>query len=484
MQHLDIIIIGAGPSGLCAALRLLDLGYRVGLVEQARFPRSQIGESLSPGIRNIFQYLRAAHLLEDEEYLTGLSAQVIWETRQPKFLASHGTGVVVNRANLDKQLLDLAVKRGLHVWQPATIESSQKRGEKWLSKIRHQGMRQEVTSTFILDARGRKGVRLKERFLTSAPSVAIWTHVPVQGMPDATLIEAMEQAWLWASPVAQEQYRIMVFIDPDEMKQSKMSGIFQQLLQQSRLLQLDNDQFKTAEYQTCSVLNYIHTHPWQDNYIRLGEAAFTLDPLSSTGVEKAMRFSLQVAIAIHTFFKTKTSDLAQTFYHEKIIEAVSTHTQWTKNYYATAWPSEEYDFWNKRSHFKLAAANSPFIQQFIQQNNPSAPTSTAARQKNIHIPTVLNQLWWKPLSLSPDLSFSKNICIENDLLQLKATIRHPSLERDIAYLGQHELKPLLDIINGQDTLGTLLQKWSQRMPFEQAAKLGVYLWDMDILNIK
>ncbi|MFN7372987.1 MAG: FAD-dependent oxidoreductase, partial [Cyclobacteriaceae bacterium] len=38
---LDVAIVGAGPAGCTAALALTDSGLRVGLIDQARFPRDK-----------------------------------------------------------------------------------------------------------------------------------------------------------------------------------------------------------------------------------------------------------------------------------------------------------------------------------------------------------------------------------------------------------------------------------------------------------
>ncbi|MCK6587655.1 MAG: FAD-dependent oxidoreductase [Polyangiaceae bacterium] len=44
----DICIIGGGPAGASAALRLRALGYRVCVLERRVFPRRTAGESLTP----------------------------------------------------------------------------------------------------------------------------------------------------------------------------------------------------------------------------------------------------------------------------------------------------------------------------------------------------------------------------------------------------------------------------------------------------
>ena len=48
MIECDVLIIGGGPAGSIAAIKLSKAGYNVELVEKVKFPRFVIGESLLP----------------------------------------------------------------------------------------------------------------------------------------------------------------------------------------------------------------------------------------------------------------------------------------------------------------------------------------------------------------------------------------------------------------------------------------------------
>ena len=69
MEHFDVVIIGAGPSGACAGALLSKAGKKVLCVEKQHFPRFSIGESLLP---HCMEFLAAAGL---EPALAGRPAE-------------------------------------------------------------------------------------------------------------------------------------------------------------------------------------------------------------------------------------------------------------------------------------------------------------------------------------------------------------------------------------------------------------------------
>src|SRR5437588_318440 len=47
-KKIDVLVIGAGPSGSVSSAYLNKLGYKVTVLEKVKFPRFVIGESLLP----------------------------------------------------------------------------------------------------------------------------------------------------------------------------------------------------------------------------------------------------------------------------------------------------------------------------------------------------------------------------------------------------------------------------------------------------
>jgi 2-polyprenyl-6-methoxyphenol hydroxylase-like FAD-dependent oxidoreductase len=96
-RQFDIGIIGAGPAGLCAALRLQQLGYRILLIERSTvWPRPQIGEALTSGGRNIIDFLDANEALQYVPLLARMPTRLCWRSKMPETI-DHADAAIVNR---------------------------------------------------------------------------------------------------------------------------------------------------------------------------------------------------------------------------------------------------------------------------------------------------------------------------------------------------------------------------------------------------
>jgi 2-polyprenyl-6-methoxyphenol hydroxylase-like FAD-dependent oxidoreductase len=124
----DVLIIGAGPAGASAAIRLARLGWRVTLIEQAVFPRQKVcGECLGPASLELLDELGLDSKVSE---LAGPAIrQVAWMTREQTIVSEmpaclegrHAYGRAIGRDCLDALLLEHARSQGVEIVQPAKV---------------------------------------------------------------------------------------------------------------------------------------------------------------------------------------------------------------------------------------------------------------------------------------------------------------------------------------------------------------------------
>ncbi|MFS8138248.1 MAG: NAD(P)/FAD-dependent oxidoreductase [Thermomonas sp.] len=160
---LDAIIIGAGPAGCTAAIRLAAAGWSVAIVEKRAFPRRKVcGECIAAsnlplldalGVGEAFNALAGPALRQVGLFV---GKRRIVAPLPPMADATHRWGRALGREHLDTMLLARAKSLGAQVWQPWSVKQQQRDGELHVCTLSQSGAEGDVelSAPLLIDAHG------------------------------------------------------------------------------------------------------------------------------------------------------------------------------------------------------------------------------------------------------------------------------------------------------------------------------------------
>jgi flavin-dependent dehydrogenase len=460
----EVCVIGGGPAGAVAAWKLARLGHAVLVVERAAFPRPHVGEALSPGIWPQLDLLGLTGAVCAAGFHPTSTAMVRWShVRAETVHHPDPPGLMVDRGRFDLLLLEHARRAGARLVQPGLALAPRRTAHGWIVPVRTPQGDRWVRASFLVDAGGRSSRLGNRRKRTGPPTLALHgTWVRTGGWGGETRVEAGPDEWLWAAPRPDGTLSAMAFVDVERYRSARMAGIsrealYRSVLARSALLAEVLAAELVGSTGVCDATCWHDPEPVGDRLLKIGEAAFALDPLSSTGVQKAMQTAWSGAIAVHTLLTPDADgEAARRFYGENHGAAVERHAAWTEGFYATARRYAGHPFWRRRAaarHF-------------------SAGPETAATAAPV--PSALDV----GLRLSAAAALVATPCVTGDLIAARRALVHPGLDRPVAFLDGVEIAPLLDAVPSGATLNDLTALWSRQLPRSpagQAAALADWL---------
>jgi hypothetical protein len=253
----------------------------------------------------------------------------------------------------------------------------------------------------------------------------------------------------------------MVFVDAERNSEGVYSTVeerYRALLARSVLLQGCLDGTLAAKVKVCDASSRRDTDPVNTSFIKVGEASFSIDPLSSQGVQAAMLSGIQGAIVAHTILtRPEYASTAMEFYKRRQIETVERHCALSAQQYATQRTFADRAFWQRRA--SLATSE-------VRPQTWPPPADLAFND------------WVK---LSDEASLVDTPCITGDIVSSLRALAHPALGHEVAYLGTVEVAPLLDKIGEGSAVEDILQQWSRQISPQLAEDIIRWLWARGIL---
>ena len=453
----DICIIGGGPAGCVLAARLAQFGLNVCLVERAEFPRRHLGESLTPGVIPLLASIGAGPAIEAAGYPRMRKVSVLWEEERERE-DPESQGMLVDRGHFDRLLLEHARGCGVRILQPATVENLERCAGGWSVAVWAEGRITELEARLVADASGRSGV-LRRRRRTGPPTLALYAYWKGQGLPDHPRIEAGGDAWFWGVPLPDRVYNTLVFLDPRDLRAmcGTLSERFCSLLAASSLLPTNLNAKLLGPIQAADATPYLDEECVTEDSIKVGDAALALDPISSSGVQKAIQSALAGSVVVNTLLqRPQARALAQQFYRDSLGEASSRHRAWARGHYAQVAAQRPARFWRERAE----SATLPDV----------AKPGTAAT-----VPPEAT------LRLSPAVEIVDLPCVVDRFIEARPAVRHPSLAAPVAYLGDVELAPLLRCVRSGMTPRDLARSWMPRVPPRHGLAIAQWLVSRGLL---
>ncbi len=355
MKKFDISVIGGGPAGACIAQKLAQFGYNVVLIEKETLPVSSIGLSLTPGIHHWLKLLGISEKINQAGFSITLTTHVLWENKQPliKNYIKEKAGFHVDRAVFDEILIQSAISVGVTIMRPCALHHvSWTDADEWEIALSHSQVSNEIISAkFLVEATGRKTIlnRTKKSYLPK--TIATYAYWKQLDTVDAiSFVEAGKNQWYWGAPVNNKGYLACIFSDPKTIKKaSSIQTYYLESIANSTLFDSKLFNKQLSDIKVCSATAYVDNQPISKNMIKVGDSAFSTDPLSSQGVQKAMKSAFQGAIVVNTLLANKEkAESALAFYSNMITTEVINNSKWTKQFYNRQNIYCEGEFWKLR----------------------------------------------------------------------------------------------------------------------------------------
>jgi flavin-dependent dehydrogenase len=314
-KSVEVLIIGAGPSGCVSAAYLKNNNVDVEIIEKANFPRFVIGESLLPKCMEHFEEVGLLDCLMERNYEKKYGARFLkkGDVCNFDFSKKHGEGWdwtwQVPRDDFDATLAKQVQKIGVPIEFESEVIDVGFDGSVSQTKVRDKnGNIRTIKANFIIDSSGFGRVlpRLLDLDIPSKlpKHSSIFTQVKETKRPigkEGTMITfdiVDTQVWFWVIPFSNGNTSIG-FVGPTEFINSFHGNSSEMLSEMLKLSPYYYERFIDLDflYEPKMIQNIAKSvkQLYGPGYALTGNSAEFLDPVFSSGVTFATESGLLAA---------------------------------------------------------------------------------------------------------------------------------------------------------------------------------------------
>jgi flavin-dependent dehydrogenase len=450
----DTCVIGAGPAGSTVAGRLAQLGYRVCLLERAETSEERRIE-LFP-VRTL-ALLDAPQMALSIQRGDLLKCESIWSYWSGEPSVSSGKHLfVVEREHLARTLRATASDAGALFLCPVRAHHPVAVGTNWIIPAEAKDGSFEVKARLLVDATGRRP-GLPPASPKTAALIGEWKDTLACTWPEM-VVESAPDVWFWAARGVEGLLNVAVFLQSNRcagLHNATREALYLSLLGSSRLVQSRTRGAILNKVRATDAACRIHPKPITRNFIRVGDSAFCMDPISAGGIFSAIRFAFQASAVINTVLAGPDTEAALEFYTSSLNRAIQHHRVTSAEIYA-AQANHTSEFWRERSQVATTAA--------VQR-------SAADLASNRH------------LRMSAETTASQLPALEGNVIRRRTSLNHPSLPTPVAWIGGVDVELILTVLKRNPTVASFLTTLSHATTPEGAQDVLNWLVSCHLIEV-
>lgn len=409
-EIVDILVIGAGPSGSVAAAYLHDKGYSIKVVEKNKFPRFVIGESLIPRCMEHFEAVGLVNCLKEKNFEVKEGARfmqgdVVCEFDfSKKYTEGWNWTWQVPRADFDKTLTDELQRRGVDIaFEREVVAVEFEEDGRSVTTVRSpEGEVTQIAAQYIIDSSGFGRVLPRLLDLDKPSDIpkhsSIFTHVKDVRRPEGwdghriTFDIVSTSTWLWVIPFSNGVTSIG-YVGPTEYLESFDGSNDERLRQLMELSTYYIDRFKDLPYEfeprmiknIAKSVKKLHGK----GFVLTGNSAEFLDPVFSSGVTFATESAHLAAQLIHKELQNEPVDW-DVDYTEYILEGVTVFSTYVKEWYTG---NLQKIFFNKTQNPEIKSQICAVLAGYVwDQSNPFVKNHHRLVKALAHLTDMENEI--------------------------------------------------------------------------------------------
>lgn len=324
----DVIVVGGGPGGSTLASFVAMKGHRVLLLEEAKFPRHQIGESLLPAtVHGICAMLGLSQEIAEAGFPRKRGGTFRWgKSQEPWTFAftknpadPYGFAYQVERDRFDEMLLRNAARKGVDVREEHHVtellrEDGRAVGVRYRDR---DGVEHVARARFVADSSGHRsrmsntvGERVYSRFFQNVALYGYYEHGKRLPAPNEgnILCAAFRDGWFWYIPLSDTLTSVGAVVSREAAEAMKDGHevALQRFIAACPIIEehlagaTRVTEGKYGEIRVRKDYSYCNTKFWGPGIALVGDAACFIDPVFSSGVHLATYSALLVARAINS----------------------------------------------------------------------------------------------------------------------------------------------------------------------------------------